>query len=578
MQKGDVLRGKYRLLRLLGDGGMGSVYEAHHEGLGTRVAIKVLHSDLARRTGLVERFLREARVSAQIKSPNVVQVMDVDSTEEGAAYIVMELLEGEPLSGVLEREGKLPVDVSIDYTSQILRALEAAHALSVVHRDLKPENVFVTVASGKALLKLIDFGIAKARQTDSESKNLTVAGIVMGTPEYMAPEQARAADKVDARSDIYAVGVMLYEMISGSRPATGDDARLVALKVESGDIRPLVHAAPGVPPDLAGLVHRAMAARPELRFATASEMRVALDAMAGKRASAASLAPVPMQPSPVVDGRPSAAPGQGTTTTPAGPPNFSSAPPPPQAAGYSASPQAPASGYAPAPRTTVVTDPMGEGPPAAHDAPYTAGAYGQTPNAMGAPPYARYGPRSAPGVRPRVKKGMSAAWLLIGVPIVLGAAIVLAFAIAGSGGPASPPPAKPPSTATPVTIAPTQTTPPPPTTPATPDTVAPLTPAGPVPHTPATGPGSTKPRPSASASASASAAPSASAPDPTSPFPFPSLPSIPNPFPSPSTSGVGPVITIPSFPFPFPGAPSSAPPPAPAPAHPGPSTSGGKAI
>src|SRR5580700_1911884 len=230
MQKGDVLRGKYRLVRLLGDGGMGSVFEAHHEGLGTRVAIKVLHPDLARRPGLVERFLREARVSAQIKSPNVVQVVDVDSTEEGEAYIVMELLEGEPLSAVMEREGKLPVGLASDYTVQILHALEAAHALGVIHRDLKPENVFVTFSSGKPLLKLIDFGIAKAKLMDSESRNLTVAGVVMGTPEYMAPEQAHAADKVDARSDIYAVGVMLYEMISGSRPATGDDARVVALK------------------------------------------------------------------------------------------------------------------------------------------------------------------------------------------------------------------------------------------------------------------------------------------------------------------------------------------------------------
>src|SRR5580698_5778425 len=158
MQTGDVLRGKYRLVRLLGDGGMGSVYEALHAGLGTRVAIKVLHPDLARRPGLVERFLREARVSAQIKSPNVVQVMDVEATEDGVAYIVMELLEGEPLSAVLERQGKLGVGAACDYAGQILRALEAAHALGVVHRDLKPENVFV-ISSNPPFLKLIDFGI-----------------------------------------------------------------------------------------------------------------------------------------------------------------------------------------------------------------------------------------------------------------------------------------------------------------------------------------------------------------------------------------------------------------------------------
>ena len=186
--------------------------------LGTRVAIKVLHPELARRTGLVERFLQEARVAAQIRSPHVVQVTDVDRTPDGHAYIVMELLEGEPLSAVLDRQRKLPVPTACEYTLQILAALEAAHALGVIHRDLKPENVFVTFAGGKPVLKLIDFGIAKARRTDPQQRNLTVAGVVMGTAEYMAPEQARSAGKVDARADLYAVGVMLYEMIAGLAP------------------------------------------------------------------------------------------------------------------------------------------------------------------------------------------------------------------------------------------------------------------------------------------------------------------------------------------------------------------------
>src|SRR5271165_5146061 len=197
---------------------MGSVYEAVHAVLGTRVAIKVLHPELARRTGLVERFLQEARVAAQIRSTHVVQVTDVDRTPDGDAYIVMELLEGESLSAVMERQRRLAVATACDYTLQILEALEAAHALGVIHRDLKPENVFVTFSGGKPLLKLIDFGIAKARRTDPNEKKLTVAGVVMGTAEYMAPEQARSADKVDARADIYAAGVMLYEMIAGARP------------------------------------------------------------------------------------------------------------------------------------------------------------------------------------------------------------------------------------------------------------------------------------------------------------------------------------------------------------------------
>ena len=274
---GTVINSKYRLVRLLGDGGMGSVYEAQHAGLGTRVAIKVLHPELARRSGLVERFLQEARVAAQIRNPYIVQVHDVDRTNDGQAYIVMELLEGEPLSSVLDRQRKLPVATACEYTLQILSALEAAHALGVIHRDLKPENVFVTFSGGRPILKLIDFGIAKARRSDLQQKNLTVAGVVMGTAEYMAPEQARSADRVDARADLYAVGVMLYEMIAGTRPVNGEDARVIALKVERGEIVPLVQAAPDVPRELAGLVHRAMAARPELRFASATEMRLALE-------------------------------------------------------------------------------------------------------------------------------------------------------------------------------------------------------------------------------------------------------------------------------------------------------------
>ena len=290
------------------------MYEATHEGLGTRVAIKVLHADLVRRTGLVDRFLQEARVSAQIQSPHVVRVMDVERTPDGVAYIVMELLEGEPLSTMLDRQGKVAIPVACDYTAQILSALEAAHALGVVHRDLKPENVFVTFAAARPVLKLIDFGIAKLKATDPGQKNLTVAGVLMGTAEYMAPEQAYSADRVDARSDLYAVGVMLFEMIAGQRPVAGDDARVIALKVERGEVTPLVHHAPEVPRELAGLVHRAMAARPELRFASATEMRLALEgALTGRRIPTVQLRAAP---APGVGqgggGGGGAAPGTGT--------------------------------------------------------------------------------------------------------------------------------------------------------------------------------------------------------------------------------------------------------------------------
>ena len=293
LEIGQAIGGKYKLLRLLGDGGMGSVYEAEHLVLGTRVAVKVLHPELTRRAGLIDRFLQEARVSAQIRSPHVVQVTDVDRTSDGLAYLVMELLEGEPLAKVLDREHKLSAGTACEYVRQILIALEAAHALGVVHRDLKPDNVFVTYVAGRPVLKLIDFGIAKLKRDESAPKNLTVAGMLMGTPEYMAPEQAYSAEKVDARADIYAVGVMLYEMLAGRTPASGADPRVVVAKVERGDVTPLVHAEPGTPPELAGLVHRAMAPRAELRFATATEMRLALEALDKKTGGTAELAARP---------------------------------------------------------------------------------------------------------------------------------------------------------------------------------------------------------------------------------------------------------------------------------------------
>jgi len=284
LEVGQIISGKYKLLRHLGGGGMGSVYEAEHLGLGTHVAMKFLHDEVGRRPGVIDRFLQEARVSAQIRSPHVVSVTDVDRTPDGIAYLVMELLEGEPLSSVIRRAGQLERATACEYTLQILQALEAAHAIGVIHRDLKPDNVLVTFHGDRPVLKLIDFGIAKLKPRENgTTKNLTVAGTLMGTAEYMAPEQAQSADKVDVTADLYAVGVMLYEMLAGTTPVRSHDPHVVVIKVERGEITPLVHAAPDTPPELAGFVHRAMAPQPALRFSSATEMRLALEALTGVR-------------------------------------------------------------------------------------------------------------------------------------------------------------------------------------------------------------------------------------------------------------------------------------------------------
>ena len=517
MEVGALLAGKYRLIRQLGDGGMGSVYEARHEALGTSFAIKILHAELVRRPGLVDRFLQEARVAAQIKSPHVVQVFDVDRTPDGVAYIVMELLGGEPLSRRLDRERRLPVPVALAFTIQILEALESAHALGVVHRDLKPDNIFVVPGPGGGpLLKLIDFGIAKLKSNDPKTKNLTAFGVVMGTPEYMAPEQAFSADRADARSDIYAVGVLLYEMLAGSRPASGDEAQSVAAKVHRGEIVPLVHIAPHVPRELAGLVHRAMAPRPELRFASATEMLTALRATAPQ----ASMAP---SPPPAM----SAAPLASTSFAPPIPspmapgvvtgPAVKTAPPD---AGIAVSPAPPQYSYTPAPPPPQISYPD-------------------------APP-------------PRRKKKSAIGWI-IGVPLVLGAIAAVVIIALQSSGTTPEVIVVPPPTTTPTT--PTTVVTPPPTVPTTSDPLPPLVGGGTVPPTgtPTHAPSS---RPSSDAGApapvDAGPAPSGRPGLPTSPFPLPSgFPSsLPFPLPSaiPLPSGF-PAIPS-SFPFPIPAPPS----------------------
>jgi eukaryotic-like serine/threonine-protein kinase len=275
LRPGDVVHGKYRLTRPLGDGGMGTIFEARHEVLGTRLALKFLHPELARRPGLVARFLQEARVSATLRSPHIVHVSDMEQGGQGV-FLVMELLEGETLQSVIDRRRKLEVLVALDVTLQMLAGLEVAHRAGVVHRDLKPDNVFLVTTPEGILVKLLDFGIAKLKAAPEFQRGLTRPGVVMGTPEYMAPEQAFSADAVDPRADLYALGVLLFEMLSGQRPVAGDDARSIALHVTRGHVTPLQSLEPTLPAGLVAAIHRAMAPDPSHRFANAAEMRKAL--------------------------------------------------------------------------------------------------------------------------------------------------------------------------------------------------------------------------------------------------------------------------------------------------------------
>jgi eukaryotic-like serine/threonine-protein kinase len=289
VEVGQILNAKYRIVRRIGAGGMAVVYEASHTGLGTPLAVKVLLAELARVPTLADRFRREARVSATIRSPHVIQVTDVDQLADGRPYLVMELLAGQSLEQKLLEAKALSRERAVDIGLQILLGLEAAHALGVVHRDLKPGNVFLAQQGSELVAKLLDFGIAKVRAS-TEFQSLTRPGVVMGTPEYMAPEQAFSSDQASVQSDLYSVGVMLYEMLSGELPARGDVPLQVAQQVMTGKVQPLHERCPGLPQGLVNLVHRALQAEPKARPESALEMRRELSAFAGELSNAGRLA------------------------------------------------------------------------------------------------------------------------------------------------------------------------------------------------------------------------------------------------------------------------------------------------
>ncbi len=270
--------GSFRVIRELGRGGMGVVWLAEHALIQKRVAVKVLHEHLSRDRRLVSRFLSEARTLTLVQHENVVAIYDLDM-REGRPYLVMEYLEGQSLVSLVR--GPLELQLAVDLLCQVCDALGAAHAHGVIHRDLKPGNVFLVPAGeGRQRVKLLDFGLAKSLLYPVD-RTPTQNGVLLGTPEYMAPEQC-SGDAVDARTDIYAVGIMAYQLLTGRLPFTGHPAELLVAHLQRPP--PLAHEVrPGVPPELSRVLVRAMAKRPEHRFASAAELREALVAAVAQK-------------------------------------------------------------------------------------------------------------------------------------------------------------------------------------------------------------------------------------------------------------------------------------------------------
>ncbi|MFO0613498.1 MAG: serine/threonine-protein kinase [Polyangiaceae bacterium] len=272
---GSIVADRYRVLREVGGGAMGSVYEVEHVTLGTRHAMKVLHANLIR-PEFVERFDREASETAKTKHPGIVSVTDHGGLPDGARYLVMELLEGETLQRRIDR-APLPIDEVVEIGRAALDALAAAHARGLVHRDLKPDNLFCPSAAAGPSIKILDFGIAKSA---SDGRHLTSDGALLGTPKYMAPEQIDSTRGVDARADLYAIGATLFACLTRRTPADdGPTVHALLFAVANGQIErdPRVYR-PETPAWLAEVIVRALALAPEDRFQSAEEMRAALTA------------------------------------------------------------------------------------------------------------------------------------------------------------------------------------------------------------------------------------------------------------------------------------------------------------
>ena len=284
---GTYIDGKYLIKRLIGEGGMGLVYEAEHVEIGRRVAVKVLHAMYSRQSEVVARFRSEARAATRIGHPHIIDVFDSGTTVDGAVYFVMEFLEGRDVMQLIEEQGTLTAARAIAIAREICQALMAAHRAGILHRDLKPENVFLVRRDGNDdFVKVLDFGIAKTLESVTERVGrLTNPGVAMGTPEYMAPEQA-AGQPIDARADVYAVGAILYEMLSGRPPHEGTNIMEVLTRKATVAPTPLEVLRPDVPRDLEILVMRTLAISPDLRPQSMEAMAQELGRLSGAAPSA----------------------------------------------------------------------------------------------------------------------------------------------------------------------------------------------------------------------------------------------------------------------------------------------------
>ncbi|MBI4706240.1 MAG: serine/threonine protein kinase, partial [Deltaproteobacteria bacterium] len=278
---GTMVTPNIRLVRQLGAGGMGSVWVAEHLTLKTEVAVKFVSKELAAGSPeVLARFSREAAAAAQIKSPHVVQTLDHGVTEDGTPYIVMELLEGEDVARRIERLGRLGVAEVVEIVDQTCKALDRAHKLGIVHRDIKPDNLLLVAAEGDICVKVLDFGIAKQTKAQSHSV-VTSTGAMVGTPEYMSPEQVLSGKEVDFHSDLWSLGVVVYHALTGRVPFTGETLGSLCVAIAGGSFPAASAIRAELPPGIDRWLARALANLPDERFGSAREMAAELKKAVG---------------------------------------------------------------------------------------------------------------------------------------------------------------------------------------------------------------------------------------------------------------------------------------------------------
>ncbi|EYF03587.1 serine/threonine protein kinase [Chondromyces apiculatus DSM 436] len=426
---GQIIGDKYRVRAIIGEGGMGAVFEAEHLQIGRLVAVKVLQPKEAQKQEAVSRLQHEARIAGRIGHPNICEVYDIGLLPDESPYLVMERLHGETLAERIQNSGPVGAYEAVDIMLQVLSALVAAHQRDVVHRDLKPENIFLSQRAGMLpLAKILDFGISKLVGVEDTGLNLTQPGMVMGTPYYMAPEQARGDRQIDQRVDLWAGGVILYECLTGQRPFVARNYNALLVQILTAWQRPVHELNPSVHQRLSKLVDKALAKNREERFQNATEFLDGLRKFKRRLSSSIPAAKPTSRPDPKIrvheiadentddgtivfarvqdgqgivvtdrdsSGRPISLQPQTPTSSQASPPRASSPRPAPAAPSPAVPPRPPPP--APAPRKAVAPPPVvPPAPPAPRPAP-------APPRPDAAPPSSRLVPRPAgpPSGRPQ---------------------------------------------------------------------------------------------------------------------------------------------------------------------------------